>query len=218
MGQKVNPIGFRLGNLLTWKSRWYADKKQYQNFVLEDRQLRQFLMDKLKTAGINRVDIERSLRTILVVISVARPGVVIGRGGAALEALKTEIGKNLQIRTNDPRASKVELRVEEVKQPDLSAYLTAQRIADQLIKRYPHRRAVNQALERVMGAGAEGIKIVLAGRVAGAEISRTEKYTQGTVPAQTLRADIDYAQHPALTKYGYVGIKVWIHRGEKEIN
>lgn len=218
MGQKVNPIGFRLGNLLTWKSRWYADKKQYQNFVLEDRQLRQFLMDKLKTAGINRVDIERSLRTVLVVVSVARPGVVIGRGGAALEALKTEIEKNLQVRANDARAAKVELKVEEVKQPDLSAYLTAQRIADQLIKRYPHRRAVNQALERVRGAGAEGVKIVLAGRVAGAEISRTEKYTQGTVPAQTLRADIDYAQYPALTKYGYVGIKVWIYRGEKEIN
>lgn len=218
MGQKVNPIGFRLGNLLTWKSRWYADKKQYQNFVLEDRQLRQFLMDKLKTAGINRVDIERSLRTVLVVVSVARPGVVIGRGGAALEALKTEIEKNLQVRANDARATKVELKVEEVKQPDLSAYLTAQRIADQLIKRYPHRRAVNQALERVRGAGAEGVKIVLAGRVAGAEISRTEKYTQGTVPAQTLRADIDYAQYPALTKYGYVGIKVWIYRGEKEIN
>ncbi|MBI4034975.1 MAG: 30S ribosomal protein S3 [Candidatus Chisholmbacteria bacterium] len=218
MGQKVNPLGFRLGNLYTWKSRWYADKRQYKDLVLEDRRLRQVLMEKLKPAGVTLVDIERSLRTIQITVYVARPGVVIGRGGSALEMLKGEVAKSLNIKADDPRALKVDLKVEEVKQPELSAYLVAQRLADQLIKRYPHRRAVSQAIERVMGAGAKGIKIALAGRIGGAEISRREKYTQGTVPTQTLRADIDYAQYPALTKYGYIGIKVWIYKGEGEIN
>ena len=217
MGQKVNPLSFRLGVTYTWKSRWYADKKHYQEFVLEDRTLRLFLMDKLKSAGITGVNIDRSLKTIQVTIHVSRPGVVIGRGGQALEMLKGEIAKTLKIKANDPKAPKVELKVEEVKQPELSAQLVAQRISEQLAKRYPHRRAVAGAMERVMGAGARGIKIVLAGRIDGAEISRREKYSQGTVPSQTLRADIDYVQLPSLTKYGYIGIKVWIYKAEKEI-
>lgn len=217
MGQKVNPLGFRLGNLYTWKSRWYADKKRYQEFMLEDHQLRRFLMNKLKPAGITEVNIGRSLKTIEIILHVARPGVVIGRGGAALEQLKIDIAHQLKLNPKDPRASKVELKVEEVKSPELSAHLVSQRLSNQLIKRYPHRRAVAQTMDRVMSAGAKGIKIALSGRIAGAEISRTEKYSQGTVPTQTLRADINYAQNPALTKYGYIGIKVWIYRGEKEI-
>lgn len=218
MGQKVNPLAFRLGSLYTWKSRWYADKSQYQNFMLEDRLLRKFLMEKLRAAGITQVELERSLKTIQVTVYVARPGVVIGRGGSALEQLKLDIAKVLKIKLGDAGAPKVDLKVEEVKSPELSAQLVAQRLVEQLVKRYPHRRAVAQAMDRVMGGGAKGVKILLSGRVAGAEISRKEKYSRGTVPTQTLRADIDYAQIPALTKYGYIGVKVWIYRAEQTIN
>ena len=217
MGQKVNPLGFRLGGLYTWKSRWYADKKQYQKFMLEDRKLRMWLMDKLKAAGITRAEIERSLKTVQVTVHVSRPGVVIGRGGAALEALKLQMAKVLKVKPGIPGSLRLDLRVEEVKNPDLSSQLVVQRLVEQLVRRYPHRRAVATALERVMNAGAKGIKIVLSGRIAGAEISRREKYARGTIPTQTLRADIDYAQTPALTKYGYIGVKVWIYRGEEEI-
>ncbi len=215
MGQKVNPFSFRLGPLYTWKSRWFADDKSYQQFLLEDVKLRKFLHDRLKLAGINKVEIERSINTTKIIIFVARPGVVIGRGGTALDQLKQEVRELLKIKSTDPKAVKVEIEVEEVKHPDLSAYLVAQRISEQLAKRYPHRRAVAQAMERVMTAGAKGVKIVLSGRVGGAEIGRTEKYSRGSVPTQTIRADIDYTQYPSLTKFGYTGIKVWIYQGEK---
>ena len=216
MGQKVNPFGFRLGPLYTWKSRWFADDSSYQDFVLQDAKLRKFLKDRLKLAGINQVEIERSINTTKIILHVARPGVVIGRGGSNLEELKLEIARQLNINQKDPKAPKVEIAVEEVKDAELSAYLVAQRISEQLAKRYPHRRAVSQALERVRGAGAKGIKIVLSGRIAGAEISRTEKYSDGSIPTQTIRADIDYAIYPSLTKFGYIGIKVWIYKGERE--
>ena len=216
MGQKVHPFGFRLGPLYTWKSRWYAGSSTYQHFVLQDVKLRKFLKERLKLAGINKVDIERSINTTKITLHVSRPGVVIGRGGSALEELKREISKLLKINPKDPKAPKVEVEVVEVKNAELSAYLTAQRIAEQLMKRYPHRRAVSQALERVMGAGAKGVKIVLSGRIAGAEISRTEKYSEGSVPTQTIRADIDYAIYPSLTKFGYIGVKVWIYKGEMQ--
>jgi small subunit ribosomal protein S3 len=216
MGQKVNPFGFRLGKLYTWKSRWFVDKNKYKDFVLQDTKLRRFLMNKLKLAGITQVDIERSLKNIEITLHVSRPGVVIGRGGTALEELKKQIAQQLSLKPED-KEERVELKVQEIKDPELSAYLVAQRISDQLAKRYPHRRAVAQAMDRIMSAGAKGIKIVLSGRIAGTEISRTEKYSRGTVPTQTLRADIDYAQHPSLTKYGYIGIKIWINRGEGEI-
>lgn len=216
MGQKVNPFGYRLGNLYTWKSRWYADKQSYAKQAIEDAKLRRFLMDKLKLAGITKVEIERSINEIKIVLHVSRPGVVIGRGGSALEQLKSEILKILKINPEDSKSPKVILDdIVEVKDPDLQSRLVAQRIAEQIEKRYPHRRAISQAVERVMNAGARGVKVVLAGRIAGAEISRTEKYTRGSVPTQTLRADINYAQVPALTKSGYVGVKVWIYRGEK---
>lgn len=217
MGQKVHPFGFRLGNIYTWKSRWFADKDEYAKQVIEDIKLRRFLNNRLKLAGLTKVEIERSINTIRIILYVSRPGVVIGKGGSSLELLKEEVMKLLKINSKDPKSPKVIIDdIVEVKNPDLQARLVAQRIAEQLEKRYPHRRAVSQAIERTMNSGAQGIKIVLSGRIAGAEISRTEKYSQGSIPSQTLRADIDYSQLPALTKSGYVGIKVWVYRGERQ--
>lgn len=219
MGQKVNPHSFRLGSLYTWQSRWYASPKNYQKNALEDIKLREFLTKKLQPAGVTKIEIERSVKKIKIKIHVSRPGVVIGRGGANLEILKKQTSRLLNIRPKDPNSPKLELdEIVEVKNPDLSAPLILDRLKDQLVKRYPHRRAVAMAMSKAMNVGAKGIKIVLSGRIAGAEISRTEKYGQGTVPTQTLRADIDYAQGPASTKSGYVGIKVWVHKGEGQIS
>jgi small subunit ribosomal protein S3 len=214
MGQKVNPIAFRLGKLYSWKSRWFAEGKDYRQFLLQDVNLRKWLMTKLQTAGIVEALIERSLKTVKIILFVSRPGVVIGRGGTNLRELKKELEDKLNIEKSSK--IKVDIQVQEVKQPDLSAQLVAVRIIEQLKRRYPHRRAVSQAIEKVMNAGAKGVRIVLSGRVAGAEIGRTEKYSEGKVPLQTIRADIDYAEMPALTKSGYIGVKVWIYRGEKE--
>ena len=213
MGQKVNPTGFRLGNYVNWSSLWFANKKSYKQYVLSDFKLRKYLQDKLKGAGVVEIAIERSLTTLKITLHVARPGVVIGRGGANLEAIKKGVEGMLKSLGDDGR-TKIELRVEEVEKPDMSAKLVVERISDQLAKRYPHRRAVQQALEKVMAAGAKGVKIALTGRIGGAEIGRQEKYFQGTVPTQTLRANIDYHEHPAYTRSGYVGIKVWIYKGE----
>lgn len=215
MGHKVNPTGYRLGVIYTWKSRWFADDAFYQKFLLEDVKLRRFLKKELKMAGLEKVGIERSIKTIKIILHVARPGVVIGRGGSNLEELKKKILQTLKIKTNDKQASKLELAIEEVKNPELSATLICQSIIQQLEKRFPHRRVIAKTLEKVMTAGAKGIKIVLAGRIGGAEIGRTEKYSQGKIPLQTIRADIDYAEEPALLKSGYIGVKVWLYRGEK---
>jgi len=217
VGQKVNPFGFRLGKLYTWRSRWFAEKDGYQRFLLEDVRLRRFLLEKLKLAGIVKIEIERSINTIKIILHVSRPGVVIGRGGSGLEMLKKLVNKELKINPSDSKAMKVDLEVREFKNPDLSARLICQRLVDQLAKRYPHRRAVSMAIDRAMNAGAQGIKVVFSGRIAGAEISRTEKYSRGTVPLQTLRADIDYAEMPSLTKSGYIGVKVWVYKKEEEI-
>ncbi len=214
MGQKVNPTGFRLGNIFTWKSRWFASKVNYADQVIEDHKVREFLNDKLASAGLVSVDIERSLTRIKIILSVARPGVVIGKGGKNLEDIKKAIEKTINLGQDKKQQKRVELKVEEVKEPDLSAKLVVQRIATQLISRYPHRRAINQALEKVMDAGAKGVKIQLSGRINGAEIGRSEKYFKGSVPTQTLRANIDYYEAPAKTRSGYVGIKVWIYKGE----
>ncbi len=217
MGQKVNPTGFRIGQLYSWSSNWFANSKDYKHLLLEDIKLREFLLEKLQLAGITTVKISRSINNITITLHVARPGVVIGRGGSGLNELKKLISEKLKKDPKTNKPPKFELNVIEVKKPDLSARLVGLRITDQLIKRYPHRRAVSQALERVMSAGAKGIKIVLAGRIGGAEISRTEKYTKGSVPLSTIRSDIDYFESPALTKFGYVGIKIWIYKGEREI-
>lgn len=216
MGQKVHPHSFRLGYLYTWNSKWYADPKNYRHNMLEDIKVREFLFDKLQSAGVTKVEISRSVKKISIRIHVSRPGVVIGRGGSNLEVLKNDLTKLLKIDPKDSKSPKLELEdIVEVKQPDSSAQLIVERIKDQLAKRYPHRRAVSMALEKAMAGGALGIKIVLAGRIGGAEIGRVEKYTKGLVPTQTLRADIDYAQSPAYTKSGYVGVKVWVYKGKK---
>jgi small subunit ribosomal protein S3 len=213
MGQKVNPTGFRIGNTFTWKSRWFADKDDYQSVVLEDVEIRKYLHDKLGHAGVVTIQLERSITTLKVILAVSRPGVVIGKGGENLKKIQNELNRVINAKREKGKKLKINLKVEEVKSPDLSAKLVAERIKDQLEKRYPHRRAVQQAMEKVMSAGAKGVKIALSGRIGGAEIGRTEKYFEGSVPTQTLRANIDYYQGPALTKSGYVGIKVWIYKG-----
>lgn len=214
MGQKINPFGFRLKNSKNWRSRWFArDPKQYQKNILEDHKIRRYLMNKLALAGIVEVRIERSINKMKITLKVSRPGVVIGRGGSGLELLKKELVKMVSL----PEPEKnLELDVEEVKEPELSAQLVATRIAQQLEKRMPYRRIANKSVERVMNSGAKGVKIALAGRVGGTEVGRTETFKKGAVPLQTLRAEIDYAQVPAFTRFGYVGVKVWIYKGEKE--
>jgi small subunit ribosomal protein S3 len=214
MGQKVNPIGFRLGITFSWSSLWYANKSQYQDVVLEDYKIRTFLQKRLMSAGLVRITIERSVTSLKLILLVSRPGVVIGKGGDNLKQLSEELEKLINTSKEKRNKLKIDVKVEEERNPDLTSKLVAERIADQLSKRYPHRRAVIQALEKVMQAGAKGVKIALSGRIGGAEIGRTEKYSEGSVPTQTLRANIDYYQMPAYTRSGYVGIKVWIYKGE----
>jgi small subunit ribosomal protein S3 len=218
MGQKVNPVSYRLPLSPTemWKSRWFTtNPKRYQEYLMADITLRQALMKRLANASVADVEIERSLKSIRVIIYVTRPGVVIGRGGSGLEELKKYIYEVLGYKGKEKTAPKIDLQVEEIKEPDLNAYLVALKIAEQLAKRMPARRVVKKALERTMQSRALGIKVLLSGRIAGAEISRRELYQTGSVPLQTLRADVDYAQVPSLTRSGYIGVKVWIHRGEK---
>ncbi|MCD8484426.1 30S ribosomal protein S3 [Candidatus Woesebacteria bacterium] len=217
MGQKINPTGFRIGNTFSWKSTWYANSSDYAKRVLEDKKIRDFFRANLSNAGLDTIEIERSINVIKIRLHVTRPGVVIGRGGSNLELLKKNLAKLLKINPNDPKGMKVSIdEIVEVKNPDTSAKFVVERIADQLSKRYPHRRAVSQAIERAMNAGAKGIKIQLSGRIGGAEIGRREKYHEGTIPTQTIRANIDYYESPAHTKSGTVGIKVWVNKGEVE--
>ncbi|MBI5614153.1 30S ribosomal protein S3 [Candidatus Gottesmanbacteria bacterium] len=221
MGQKVNPKGFRIGPVYGWSSRWFADKKRYHAFLYQDVKLRQIIFLKLKPAGVCKVEIERSINKMKVIIHVSKPGIVIGRGGTGLEELKKLIEGFLSDMQKDHMVAgkktfaetgniKVELSVEPVKEPNLNAYLVATSIADQIVRRMPHKRVCNQTLERVMSAGAKGVKIALSGRIAGAEIARHEKYKAGSVPLSTIREKVDYEHVPALTKSGYVGVKVWI--------
>lgn len=210
MGQKVNPIAFRLGNKFTWISNWFADDKKYQELLLSDITIRSNLMKMLKPAGIAKVQIERSINKIDITVFVARPGIVIGHGGTGIEQLKKQIEELLKIKKGDKNAPKLDVKVEPVKEPNLDAYLVAVSIADQLVRRLQHKRVVNQTLERVINAGAQGVRIQLSGRIAGAEISRREKYQIGKLPLQTLRENIDFAAVPSLTKSGYIGVKVWI--------
>lgn len=211
MGQKVNPIGFRLGNIYTWSSRWFADDKKYAQYLLEDRNIRQYLMQKLKPAGISKVEIERAFDKKTITAHVSRPGVAIGRGGSGIEQLKAEMIKKFKI--NDP--GKLEIKFEEIKTPDLDAYLVAASIVDQLERRIPFRRVINQTLERTKRSGAKGARILLAGRLGGSEIARRETVKYGAIPLHTLRAAIDFAKIDAkVPRAGIVGVKVWIYRGE----
>lgn len=212
MGQKIHPIGFRVGIGIDWSSRWFASKDKYQQFVLQDLRIRELLLTKLRPAGIGSVEIERSINKLRVIINVARPGVLIGRGGSGLIELKKFLMKELKIKDEGA----LEIVPRELKSADLSAYLVAQWVAEQLIRRLPAARVMNQALDRVMRAGAKGVRVRLAGRIGGAEIARREHKAAGAMPLHTLRANIDFASFPALTKSGYVGVKVWINRGEFE--
>ncbi|SRR5260221_1613108 len=216
MGQKINPQILRLGVLYNWESRWF-DNKHYKDVLLEDYKVRKALMEKLRYAGIARVEIERSINSIKIIIFVSRPGMVIGRAGTGLEDVKKFIMglfKAIDPKKTGKNAPKVDIRVEAVKEPNLDAYLVAKNISEQLAKRLPFKRVLNQNAERVMGAGAKGVKILLAGRINGAEISRREKIHVGTVPLSTIREHVSFASSPSLTKKGYIGVKVWINAPE----
>lgn len=217
MGHKVNPIGFRTGKFLPWKSRWFSDTESFSDYLIEDIEIRKALMARLKIAGINNVIIERLPKSMVINLSVSRPGVVIGRGGSGIEDLKKQIVEIIKrVRGKKISDVKIDLNVSEVRNPDLSAYLVANKIVSDLERRLPHRRVVTKTIERVMQSGALGVKVLLSGRIGGADIARVEKFQNGSVPAQTLRKNIDYAQVPALLKKGYVGVKVWIYKEEDE--
>ena len=208
MGQKTHPFGFRIGVSQDWKSKWYAENK-YKNHALEDLKIRKLIKKEAADAGVDRIDIERSLTDLVITLFVAKPGLVIGRGGKNIEELKKELAELTGL--------KVKLEIEEVKKPQLSARLVADGVARQIERRFNSRRVIVSTADRVMEAGALGVKIVVAGRVGGAEIARAEKVARGSVPLQTLRADVDFARETAYTAYGTVGVKVWIYRGEKEV-
>lgn len=206
MGQKVNPHGLRVGIIKDWDSRWFARDEQFGDILVEDYKIRQFLKKKLYNAGMPKVEIERSNSQIRVFVHCAKPGMVIGRGGSEIDKLKAE----LEAMTG----KSVSVNVVEIRQPDLNAQLVAESIAAQLEKRVSFRRAMKMALGRSMKLGAKGIKIKCSGRLGGAEIARDEQYHEGTIPLQTLRADIDYGFAEAKTTYGRIGVKVWIYKGE----
>jgi small subunit ribosomal protein S3 len=215
MGQKVNPHILRIGSMYSWSSRWF-DEKNYKDTVLEDDILRKKLMQRLKLAGIARTELERSINSLRIILYVSRPGIVIGRGGTGLEDLKkfiTELFKKLRKGKNLP---KIDIRVEPVKEPNLDAYLVATNVAEQLVRRLPFKRVLGTTSEKVMNSGAKGVKILLSGRIGGSEIGRREKIHIGTVPLSTIREDINYAHVPALTKKGYIGVKVWINRSPEK--
>ena len=212
MGQKINPIGFRLETTKygpEWQSSWYA-KHNYSKLLLEDKNIRDMLQKRLYSAGIVAIKIERSAKKIKLTLNVSPPGLVIGRGGKELENIKKEIQKIVPTSANKLN---IDIQVEEFKQVDLSAKLIAEKIAYQLTKRMPYRRSVLSAMEKSMAAGATGIKIIIGGRINGAEISRREKFSQGKVPLSTIKARIDYHECPSLTRSGYIGVKVYLCLG-----
>ena len=206
MGQKINPTGLRIGVIKDWESRWYAKKSDFGATLVEDYELREYLLETLAPAGVPKVEIERTAKRVRINIHVAKPGMVIGRGGAEIEKLKATLEKKL--------GKEVSLNIIEIKNPDVNAQLVAESIASQLERRIGFRRALKQAIGRAMKLGAKGIKIQVSGRIGGAEIARSETYKEGTIPLQTIRADIDYGFAEAKTTYGRIGIKVWIYTGE----
>ena len=207
MGQKTHPIGFRLGVIKDWQTKWFAYKPaDYRVLVLEDLAIRKTILSRYPDAGISRVEIERTSSDAIVTVHTARPGIVIGRGGQRVEELR-KILEGLTER-------RARLNVQEIRQPEMDAYLVARNVADQLERRIAYRRAMRQAVSRTMQAGAQGIKIISSGRLGGADIARKEKAMEGRVPLHTLRADIDYGIAEALTEYGKIGVKVWIYKGE----
>ena len=206
MGQKINPTGLRIGVIKDWESRWYAKKSDFGANLVEDYELREYLLETLAPAGVPKVEIERTAKRVRINIHVAKPGMVNGRGGAEIEKLKATLEKKL--------GKEVSLNIIEIKNPDVNAQLVAESIASQLERRISFRRALKQAIGRAMKLGAKGIKCQVSGRVGGAEIARSETYKEGTIPLQTIRADIDYGFAEAKTTYGRIGVKVWIYTGE----
>jgi small subunit ribosomal protein S3 len=207
MGQKINPNGLRVGVIKDWESRWYTNASNFGETLVEDYKLREYLLNLLAPAGVPKIEIERDAKRVHINIHCAKPGMVIGRGGTEIEKLKKICEQKLG-------GKAVSLNIVEIKQPDLNAQLVAENIAAQLERRVSFRRALKQAIGRTMKLGAKGIKTQVSGRLGGAEIARTEHYHEGTIPLQTIRADIDYGFAEAKTTYGRIGVKVWIYRGE----
>lgn len=210
MGQKVHPHGLRLGPVYNWKSRWFfSSKRAYRETIIEDSEIRKVLMKKYSFAGITDVIIERAIKKITVIMFSAKPGMIIGRGGKGLEEVKKIILSKFKTKDIEKKM-KVDLKIEPMKKPYTNAYYVAQTVAEKLVRGMPHRAVVHNTMTRVMESGVKGVKIQLSGRIAGAEISRSEKYFQGTIPTSTIRELVDYAIFPALTKSGYIGVKVWV--------
>ncbi len=206
MGQKMDPHGLRVGIIKDWSSKWYANSKDFGDYLVEDHKIREYVKKKLYISGISKIEIERTAKFVKVNVYTAKPGLVIGKGGNLAEALKTELEKMI--------GKEVNLNIVEVKNIDVDAQLVAENIATQLEKRISFRRAMKQAMQNTMKAGALGIKTAVSGRLGGADMARTEFYKEGTIPLQTLRADIDYGFAEADTTYGKIGVKVWIYKGE----
>jgi len=206
MGQKVSPHGLRVGIIKDWSSKWYANKQNFADYLVEDNKIRKYLKNTLKSAGISSINIERKGTEVKVNVATAKPGMIIGKGGSAIEELKKKLEKMT--------GKTVSLNIEEVKNTDMDATLVAESIAAALERRISFRRAMKQAMSKTMKAGAKGIKTQVSGRLGGAEIARAEHYSEGTIPLQTLRADIDYGFAEALTTYGIIGVKVWIYKGD----
>jgi len=206
MGQKVNPHGLRIGIIKDWDTKWYANYKNFGEFLVEDNKIRKYVKNKLYVSGVSRIEIERAANKIKINVHSAKPGIVIGKGGAGIEELRKEI--------EDLTGKSVLINITEIKTPELDAQLVAENIAAQLEKRISFRRAMKQAMSRAMKLGAKGIKTSVSGRLGGAEIARREHYHEGTIPLQTLRADIDYGFAEANTTYGKLGVKTWIYKGE----
>jgi small subunit ribosomal protein S3 len=205
MGQKVNPTGFRTGIMIGWKSRWYAPKQEFSSLLLEDLKLRKFIKEKYKFAGIPKIEIERTRDEVKVIMHTARPGIIIGRKGQEVERLQGEL--------QDLVGRRINIKIEEIPRPELEAQLVAEDIAEQLAKRASFRRCMKRAMETTMEAGAKGIKIQLAGRLAGSEMARREKSIAGSIPLSTLRAKIDYGFTEAMTAQGHIGVQVWVNQG-----
>ena len=207
MGQKVHPTGVRVGIIKDWKAKWYADSKNFADYLVEDQKIRKFLKKKLFTAGISKIEIERTAKFIKINIYAAKPGIIIGKGGAGAESLKADVVKLIG-------KEDVNINIVEVKAIDTDAQLVAENIANQLERRISFRKAMKQCMQKAMKSGALGIKTAVSGRLGGADMARTEFYKEGTIPLQTLRADIDYGFAEADTTYGKIGVKVWIYKGE----
>ena len=206
MGQKVNPVGFRVGINRGWDSVWFAKKKEYGNYLIEDYRIRDYIKNNVSNSGVSKVQIERTSKKCIVTIYTSRPGFVIGKKGSDIEKIKKNLGKFSK--------QELSLNIKEVKKPELNSFLVAENIAQQLVKRIAYRRTMKRAIQSALRLGAKGIRVCISGRLGGNEIARSEWQREGSVPLHTLRADVDYAEAEALTTYGIIGIKVWIYKGE----